>query len=367
VPTPFGTVYTSNLTPEPDTGIGRWSFTAFQRAMREGISRDGHHLYPAFPYTAFTRMDDDDLQALYAHLMAQPAVRSQVPVTRLDTPYGWRPLMSLWNGLYLEQGPAPAVPAQSAVWNRGAYLVNGVGHCGACHTPRDALGAERGGQAHLAGTMVHGWEAQPLTALSHAPVPWTEDELFSYLRHGHTAQHGGVAGPMATVVRNLQTVPEADVRAMAVYLASFNEGPVSVAGAAELAEAALAKSRAVQATARGPAQRLFEGACGACHHDDSGPEVQGHNLPLALNSNLHSERPDNLLRVILEGIPDPALPGLGHMPAYRDALDDRQIAELAAYLRSTYAPGKAPWTELQAAAARLRAAVRAASFAENPR
>ncbi len=363
VPTPFGTVYASNITPDARTGIGLWSFTAFQRAMREGLSRDGHRLYPAFPYTAFTRMDDDDLQALYAHLMSQPAVRAEVPANRLDAPYGWRPLMAVWNGLHLETGPAPAVADRSATWNRGAYLVNGVGHCGACHTPRDALGAERGGPAHLAGAVVDGWEAQPLTALSRAPVPWTEDELFRYLRDGHTQQHGGVAGPMAVVVRNLQDVPEADVRAMAVYLASFSAAD----GAAERAEAALGRSLAVRTMVRGPAQRLFEGACGACHHDGGGPEVQGHNLPLALNSNLHGDRPDNLLRVILGGIAEPALPGLGHMPAFRDALDNRQIAELAAHLRAVYAPDKAPWQGLEAATARLRAASRPVNPGESPR
>jgi nicotinate dehydrogenase subunit B len=255
------------------------------------------------------------------------------------------------------------VADRSAAWNRGAYLVDGAGHCGACHTPRNALGAERGGGAYLAGAWVAGWEAQPLTALSHAPVPWTEDELYRYLRHGHTLQHGGAAGPMDVVVRNLQQVPESDVRAMAVYLASFSSG----AAAADLATAALARSRALEATVRGPAQRLFVGACGACHHDGQGPEVQGHNQPLALNSNLHAERPDNLLRVILEGIAEPALPGLGHMPSFRYALDDRQIADLAAHVRSTYAPDKPPWTGLEAAAARMRSATRPATLAESPR
>jgi nicotinate dehydrogenase subunit B len=354
VPTPFGVVWTRNLTPDPVTGIGRWSFTAFQRAMREGVSQDGRHLFPAFPYTAFTRMDDDDLQALYAHLMSQPAVPAVVPPTKLDVPFGFRPLMALWNGLQLDPGPVAAVAGRSAAWNRGAYLVNGVGHCGACHTPRDALGAERGGASYLAGAWVDGWEAQPLTALSHAPVPWSEDEVFRYLRHGHTLQHGAVAGPMAAVVRNLQEVPESDVRAMAVYVASFS----TATEASALASATVARSRDAQASTRDAAQRLFVGACGACHHDGQGPDVQGRNLPLALNSNVHSPRPDNLLRVILEGIADPALPGLGHMPAFREALDDRQIAAVAAYIRRTYAPERMAWQGLEAAVARLRPARR---------
>jgi nicotinate dehydrogenase subunit B len=349
--TPFGKIVSTNLTPDAQTGIGQWSFSAFQRAMREGVSRDGHLLYPAFPYTSFTQMTDDDLTALYAYLISQPAVRNDVPKSQLSFPFNQRPLMAMWNALYLQPGPQAAETTRSETWQRGAYLVNGIGHCGACHTPRDAMGAEQTGTAYLAGAMVDGWEAQPLTALSHAPVPWTEAALFGYLRHGHSAQHGAAAGPMATVVRNLQNAGDADVRAMAVYLASFNPSGDATARAAT----ALANSQAQAAVLRGPAQRLFEGACAACHHDGYGPEVQGQNLPLALNSNLHSARPDNLMRVILEGINEPALPQSGHMPAFGDALSDAQIAELAGYMRQRFAPDKTAWTGLQAAATRLRA------------
>ena len=146
--------------------------------MREGVSRDGHHLYPAFPYTAYTQTTDDDLMALYANLMSQPPVSSAVPETRLAFPFSLRPLMALWTALSLTPGPVAAVATQSAEWNRGAYLVNSLGHCGACHTPRGALGAEKTGSATLAGALVDGWEAPPLTALSHAPVPWSAGELY---------------------------------------------------------------------------------------------------------------------------------------------------------------------------------------------
>jgi nicotinate dehydrogenase subunit B len=341
--TPFGTVMTTNLTPDVETGIGAWSFAAFQRAMREGISRDGRHLYPAFPYTAFARTTDDDLMALYAFLMAQPPVRHQVAPTRLSFPFGVRPLMALWNALYLDRTAAAHDPARSALWNRGAYLVNGLGHCGGCHTPRNALGAEQDGPRFLAGAMVEGWEAPPLTALSHAPVPWSEDELFRYLRTGITQQHGVAAGPMAPVVRELATVSEDDVRAMAHYLASF-QSPATGASA-KVTEAQLAPDAA---------QRLFTTACGACHHAGDGPATLGPNLPLALNSNLHSARPDNLLRVILDGIREPATREIGFMPGFRDALDDRQIAELAAYMRARFAPGKPAWTSVEETVGRLR-------------
>ena len=351
--TPFGTIYTTNLTPDVDTGIGLWSFSAFQRAMREGISRDGRHLYPAFPYTAFTRTTDDDLMALYAYLMSQPPVQAQVPPTRLAFPFSMRPLMAAWNALYLAPGPIAVQETRSAEWNRGAYLVNGLGHCAACHSPRNALGAEKSGAVFLSGAMVDGWEAPALTSLSRAPVPWTQDELFRYLRFGHTRHHGVAAGPMAPVVEQLATLPEADVRAMAHYLASFNTSAQDTQAAAE---AAVERSRMQAATLAGDAQRLFTSACGACHHDGSGPIPLGHNLPLALNSNLHSARPDNLLRVILEGIRTPATKEIGFMPAFGGALDDRQIAKLAAYMRQRFAPDKPAWMDLEAAVARLRAA-----------
>jgi len=351
--TPFGTIYSTNITPDPVDGIGQWSFSAFQRAMREGISRDGKHLYPAFPYTAFAKMDDDDLTALYAYLMTQPAVQHQPPATELAFPFSVRPLMAGWNGLFHDATPFKPQPQRSAEWNRGAYLVNGVGHCGACHTPRNAFGAEQGGKAFLAGAVVDGWEAPALTALSQAPVPWSAAELYRYLRTGHTQHHGIAAGPMAPVVKELSALPDADIRAMATYLADFN-APVPDEQA--LAQSLVAQAGATQSKLLGTGQRLFEGACSACHHDGDGPKLLGVNLPLALNTNLHSDRPDNLLRVILEGVREPAGQDIGFMPAFKHALSDAQVAELAGYMRQRFAPGKPAWNGLPEAVARVRAA-----------
>ncbi|HEY9067420.1 MAG TPA: c-type cytochrome, partial [Burkholderiaceae bacterium] len=354
LPTPFGTVYSTNLTPDPRTGIGTWSLAAFQRAMREGLSRDGRHLYPAFPYTAFTHASDDDLTALYAYLMTQPAVAAVPSETKLAFPFSMRPLMALWNALYLTPGPLQAEPAQSVQWNRGAYLVNGLGHCGACHTPRNAFGAERDGAAAFAGAIVEGWEAPALTSLSNGPLAWTEIELYRYLRHGHSAQHGSANGPMAPVVQQLAQLPEADVRAIAHYLASLNP-PADDAANAARAAALIAQAERHGATRLGAAQRQFTSACGACHHAGDGPAVFGQNLPLALSSKVHSAQPDNLLRLILDGVREPASAELGFMPAFRDAFDDAQVAQLAAYLRERFAPDKPAWRDLEAASARIRA------------
>jgi len=359
--TPFGTVVATNITPDVDTGIGAWSFSAFQRAMREGVSRDGRHLYPAFPYTAFTRMGDDDLTALYAYLMNQPPVRADLPATQLKFPFNARPLLAGWNALYLAPGPLKTTETtRSELWQRGEYLVNGVGHCGACHTERNALGAERDGKAFLGGAMVKGWEAPSLTARHPGPVPWTEDAFYSYLKHGHSPQHGMAGGPMADVVRNLQDVPETDVRAMAHYLASFGQ-PTTVVQAEQAAAQAIATAAAGAPQLQGSAQRMFDQACAACHHDGNGPRVLGVNVPLALNTNLHSERPDNLLRSILEGVQDPATRDIGFMPAFKDALDDRQLIELAGHMRQRFAPQKPDWTDLPAAVARARAATATAT------
>jgi nicotinate dehydrogenase subunit B len=352
--TPFGRVYTTNLTPDAQTGLGLWTYAAFERAMREGISRDGRHLYPAFPFTSFAKTSDQDLTAIYAYLMAQPAVSAPTPPAEMAFPFSVRPLMAAWNGMFHDAKPFVPEPGQSAEWNRGAYLVNGLGHCSACHTPRNALGAEIGGKAFLAGAMVDGWEAPALTSLSRAPVPWTETELYRYLRQGHTEAHGIAAGPMGDVVKELRHLPDADVQAMARYLASFNAAVSDKDIAAQARQVVLSAQQA-EPGLRNEGQRLFNGACASCHHDGDGPRLLGVNTPLALNSNLHSTRPDNVIRNILDGIRTPATADIGFMPAFRHSLSDEQVAALAGYMRSRYAPGQPAWPDLPQAVSRLRA------------
>lgn len=350
--TPFGILHSTNLTPDAETGIGSWSYAAFERAMREGIGRDGRHLYPAFPYTAFSRIGDADMQALYAFLMSQAPVKATPPENRMTFPFNIRPLMAGWNLLFHRPGPIEADPARSPQWNRGRYLVEGLGHCGACHTPRNLLGAEKTGAAYLAGGFADGWEAPALTALSRAPIPWSEDELFTYLRTGFSRFHGTAAGPMAPVVRELAHLPDADIRAMAVYLSSLAGPPAADPGAT--ASALEAKAEAMLRPMDSVGGRLFAGACAACHSPE-GPTLFGARPSLALNTNVHAARPDNLVRVILEGIPAPAAPELGDMPAFRDSLDDAQVADLVRYMRAKFAPDAPAWEGLEATVARLRA------------
>jgi nicotinate dehydrogenase subunit B len=270
------------------------------------------------------------------------------PATRLRAPFDLRPLMTLWNARSLQTGPSAPDATKSAKWQRGAYLVDGLGHCGACHTPRDAFGAERNRGAYLAGALADGWEAPALGALAAAPVAWTENAMVRYLRDGFDPEHGIAGGAMAPVVRSLAGAAAADIEAIAHYLVSLQRTRPPVEAQAIVAAAAR------RAPLPDAAQRLFDSACGACHHDGEGPQTEGPNLPLALNVNLHSARPDNLVLTILDGIGRPATPTIGHMPGFRHALSDRQIATLAAWMRRRFAPDATPWPDLESNVARLR-------------
>jgi nicotinate dehydrogenase subunit B len=263
--------------------------------------------------------------------------------------------MAGWNALFHNAGVFEADATKSAVWNRGAYLVEGLGHCSACHSPRNALGAEKA-RAYLAGGFAEGWEAPPLTSLSHAPIPWSEDELFAYLRSGESRFHGVAAGPMAPVVKELTALPDQDIRAMAVYLASFNENSIDQSAQDALATR-LEISTGIRATsASAIGARLYEGACAVCHRVGGAP-LFGSRPSLALNSNLHSTVPDNLIQVILHGIASPVSSDLGYMPAFKDSLTDDQLAELVSWLRRQFAPDRPPWTGVHAAIAQARQAI----------
>ncbi|WP_178117442.1 MULTISPECIES: molybdopterin cofactor-binding domain-containing protein [unclassified Pseudomonas] len=346
--TPFGTLYSSNITPDVKTGIGSWSYPAFERAMRDGIGRDGRNLYPAFPYTAFRNINDADMQALYAYLMSQTPVSQPAKANDMRFPFNLRPLMAGWNALFLRKGEISVQPQRSEQWNRGNYLVNGLGHCAACHSPRNLMGAEKGGASFLAGGMVDGWEAPALNGLSKAPTPWTEDQLFGYLSSGYSAEHGVATGPMGPVVTELAKLPKDDIRAMAVYLASLN-------GAQAEAQVVEKATRPVVTVSLSNGQRVFEGSCKACHADGLGPKLFGVSPSLATNTNVHSDLPDNLIKVILQGIDTPATKDLGYMPAFKDSLSNTQVAELAAYLRNRFAGNAPGWEGLESKVAHLRA------------
>ena len=350
VETPFGSVYASNLTPDPDTGIGRWSEAAFRRAMRDGVDREGRNLYPAFPYNHYTLVTDQDDAALYAYLMTRAPAPAEVPPPALPFPLNVRAVMAGWNAVFFRSGVYAPEPDRGEDWNRGAYLVEGLGHCGACHTPHGLLGNEENGR-HLAGGLAEGWNAYALNAASPAPIPWTVDALTFYLTHGWQAVHGVSRGPMALVTANLGSVPEADARAMAVYLVSLmgsaeepnRSRPDEVAPAVSAASAGSQVAGAATGAALDAGAVVYEGACASCHA--GGRAVPYGGLPLALSSALHAPDPSNIVTVTLHGLAaPPGAPG-AIMPGFLGALDDRQIAALLAYLRADTAH-EAPWPDL---------------------
>ncbi|MER5173661.1 molybdopterin cofactor-binding domain-containing protein [Thioclava kandeliae] len=330
--TPFGTVYTTNLTPDPETGLGNWSFAAFDRAMRKGISREGHNLYPAFPYTAFAKITPDDMFALYAYLQTLPAQKAEVPKAQMLAPVNLRPVNAVWNALYLDPAPFKSDPAQSVDWNRGKYLVEGAGHCSACHSPRDLLGGEAKGAKALSGAEVDGWYAPPLAGANRG---WDEASLYAYLRGGHAAGLASASGPMGEVVESLTALPDTDIKAMATYLAD-------IAGPAKPAPDM--KAQLAPEMAAGPSAVLFRSACASCHTPGLEGGLTAAQVDLSHSMAIRAPSRKPLETVINGGIEAPLSLPLRDMPAFGGELSTEQVTGLSDYLRARFAPDLAPWT-----------------------
>jgi mono/diheme cytochrome c family protein len=348
--TPFGAIHSTNITPDRETGIGRWPLEAFRRAMREGVALDARHLYPAFPYDHFTHADDSDIEALYAFLMTRTPVRAVAPTNRLKELFGLRPLTAGWNLLYLKQGPLADDPSKPADWNRGRALVEGLAHCGACHTPRNALGAEQRERA-FDGAWAEGWYAPPINAHSPAVQPWTADELFAYLRTGVSKSHAAAAGPMGSVTRALAQADEQDVRAIAVYVASLMADAPAAHAAPPPSERPLPAGHD-ESPGHDEAALLFAGACAGCHAPGAPMMLEG-RPPLAWGTPLHEETPNGTIQIVMHGFRSPAGRAGPAMPAFGNMLNDRQIADIAAYLRARFTD-KPPWPDLEQAVVRVR-------------
>jgi len=358
--TPFGTLYGTNITPHATTGIGRWSEPDFVRAMREGVDRNGKHLYPAFPYQHFTLLPDDELHALYAYVMTRTPVEYVPPANKLTFPFNIRPLLAVWNALYLRRHDHRPDPMQSAQWNRGAYLVQSLGHCGACHSPLNALGAEKRDD-YLGGGYAEGWYAPPLDEKNPSPVPWTTQALAAYLRHGIAPQHAMAGGPMQGVVGGLAQASGEDVDAMAVYLVSLmgvstpdrevrENQSLALANASRTDSATPAPSDARERLPSGAS--LYIGACASCHAEGRRAS-SGTALQLSLAVAVHEGDPSSLIRIIREGITAPEGERSRWMPAFAGALTDEQITALVTYLR-TLAPEAPPWRNVSEQVAKAR-------------
>jgi mono/diheme cytochrome c family protein len=329
VPTPFGIIFSTNITPDPETGIGKWSEAAFQRAMREGIGRTGQQLYPAFPYDHFTHVADDDNRALYAYLMTRKAVRAPPTRNELPIPLAFRPVIAAWKALYFKSGPLQSAPNQSAEWNRGAYLVEGLGHCGACHTPRNSLGAERADR-HYAGGRVEGWDAYALDVSAPAPIPWTAESLQIFLQKGWHRQHGIAHAAMAEVTDDLGTISSADARAMAVFMASQTN----------LVQHEVSKP---EERSSGIGAQIVEATCASCH--DGSRALPFGGIDFALSTAVNAPSPRNLINVTLLGLAPPDGQAGAIMPSFDGAMSDAQLAAVLEHLRARYSD-QAPWRDI---------------------
>ncbi|PZU59113.1 MAG: aldehyde dehydrogenase [Sphingobium sp.] len=349
--TQFGTIYSTNITPDVASGIGDWSEEAFRRAMREGVARDGSHLFPAFPYDHFNKLTDQDISALYAFVMTRPAVRAEARRNTVPFPLNIRMLQAGWKLLFFHPKPFEANPAKDAAWNRGAYLAEGLSHCGACHTPRNILGAEKQAQAY-AGAAIDNWVAPPLDRSNPSPLPWDKAELVAYLGTGVSRYHGTAAGPMAPVTRELAALPPSDIEAIATYFADINGTVGKSVDPAPIVAKALATDRIGIGLTYDPAARLYAAACASCHYNGA-DAVNPLRPQLALNNALNLGDPTNLIQVILHGIGSAdGVPGVV-MPAFSH-FSDADVARIATYLRATRTD-KAPWTDVEKTVAKIRA------------
>jgi mono/diheme cytochrome c family protein len=316
IETPFGNIVAPNITPDLETGIGAWSDEQFDAAVRHGVGRDGSKLYPAMPYNAYTKMSRDDVLA----------IRNAVVANTLPFPFNIRASLGIWNSLYFKDGEYRPNPSQSVGWNRGAFLVDGPAHCGACHTPKTTLGGDKADQ-YLQGTYLQGWSAPDITGDARLGLGgWSEEDVVAYLKSGHN-RVTAATGPMGEVVTlSTAKMTDPDLAAIATYLKSLpgrsqapsappTDDPVMTAGAA-----------------------IYRDQCSACHGLD-GKGVNGLFPSIADSSMVRSEDPTTSIRLVLRGARSVQTPsqetGPG-MPSYGRQLDDAQVAGVLTYMRNSW-------------------------------
>ena len=331
IETPFGTVYASNLTPDRATGLGDWSADDFWRALHHGRSRDGRLLYPAFPYPNYTRVVRADADAIHAYLRSLAPVEQTNRPHALRFPFNLQASLAVWRALYFEPGEYVNDAQRPGPWNRGAYLVEGFGHCNACHSARNFLGASAG-SLDLAGGLipVQNWYAPSLTAREEASVAhWEPAQVVALLKTG-VADHGVVTGPMSEVVRNsTQYLSDADLAAMAAFLQALPVSPPASPGTRE-------KAASPESLARGA--KLYEQHCAACH-GEQGAGVRGAYPALADNRAVTMASIANLVHIVLEGGYAPSTAGNPRpfgMPPFATVLDNAELADLLSYVRQSW-------------------------------
>jgi len=326
IETPYGGIYSPNLTPDRETGLGAWSDDAFYRALRFGVARDGSRYYPAFPYPNFTKLTRQDILAIRAYLATLTPVKNASRAPELRWPLNYRVLMRGWNWLFFKPGIAMPDQQKSAEWNRGRYLVEGVSHCGACHTPKNFFGADRRGQAYGGGRVADMFAPRLDDAERGGLKSWSVEDIAEYLQSGRNAKSHAGELMSEVVVNSTSKMSDADVRAIAVYLKDLP------AGASE------PKVTPPQQAQMADGEKLYKGACIACHEaDGSGaPRIYP---PLPGNANLQSADALSTLRIILDGaqtVTTPRAPNTGSMPAYAAKMTDQEIADVTNYIRNAW-------------------------------
>lgn len=341
--TPFGYLLSPNITPDAVTGIGRWTADDFWRALHQGVNQRGQDMYPVMPFDFYTRVTREDSDAIFAYLRSVPAVNNAVVVNHLRFPFNQRWSMAVWRELYFSPGSHKPDPAKSAAWNRGAYLVEGLGHCSACHSPRNALGGIEKDKAYT-GATIDGWFALNLTSELHTGLgSWTVEQIATYLKTGAVAGKTTALGPMALVVKNSTSqMSEADLSAMATYLKDIP------------ANSTLRQGKPAPDATRAAGASLYLDHCAGCHQA-GGRGMPGVFPPLAGNGVVLASDPADILKVVLHGVP--AQGKYVPMPAFAGQLNNQQVADLANYLRTSWGNGAAANTTA-AMAARLRGATR---------
>jgi mono/diheme cytochrome c family protein len=339
--TPFGYMLAPNITPDPETGIGRWTRDDFYRALHHGINKRGQDMYPTMPYDFYTRATREDIDALYAYMQTVKPVRNAVTVNHLYFPFDQRWSMAAWRELYFTAGEYKPNPSKSAAWNRGAYLVEGFGHCSDCHSPRNLLGGIEKSK-DFNGAVIDGWFALDLTSdIATGLGAWTADEIATYLKTGSYKGKTTTLGPMAEVVSNsLSHLTDADLQAMAEYLKSIPP------------ESRLRTGRKPADSTRARGAALYMDNCGGCHQS-TGRGIDGVFPPLAGNGVVVASDPGNILKVVDGGIA--ARGGYIPMPSFKDKLTDQQVADIANYIRTSWGNGAQP-NATPAMVAKMRAA-----------
>ena len=343
MPTPFGNLYVPNITPDDETGIGQWTADEFYRMMHTGISRDGMLLYPAMPFASYTKVTREDSDAIYAYIMSVPPVRQKSRPHELRFPFNNRDLLIGWRALYFREGEYVADAKESAQWNRGAYLVQGLGHCAMCHTAVTALGGTRESQAFEGGMIPNqNWYAPSLTSNREAGLGnWSIKDISDLLQVG-ISNRSTVYGPMAEVVYNsLQYLTDEDVAAMAVYLKALPQRDTTTVPSS---------ARLVQPQVMELGRAIYEKQCAVCHGSDG----KGHPPefpPLANNQSITMPSPVNSIRMVLNGGYPPGTkknPRPYGMPPFSHILNDDEVSAVVTYIRVAWGNSGTPVTAAEA-------------------